>query len=166
VLVRDRPPIPNKSDLPDHGPFEKEGEGWSEYITVPVADLEGRYPQMDLGVSSKGGTNALARLMKEYGTKVSMNIDENGTRKMPVVEIGANAFESQKAVGVKYAPTFKIVGWISVGQMDKIAAARADNITDEDADEQEAAPAPAPAPAQAAASPKQGFQANRIGKRV
>jgi hypothetical protein len=113
VMSSDR--VMDQCDLTDHGPY-KEGEGWQEQIGVPVRDLEGG-DQLELNVSSKGGRNALIRLASDYGTKVRMNIDEEGNPKIPLVEVSAQSFVSKLAAGKKWAPIFKIVDWMPAAEL-------------------------------------------------
>lgn len=164
VLSNDQPP--EFSELKDYGPY-REGEGWSEQVGVPVRDLEGG-EQLEMNLSSIGGRNALVRLADEFGQKVRMNMDEEGNPKVPIVEITAQSFESQKAAGTKWAPIFKIVDWMSVEELSELANA-AGNPADEqdgptsgaaasesDADEvnQQSAPQQSAARVQQAASDK------------
>lgn len=177
VSVISRQPVPAKEQLDDHGPYTREGDGWSEMMSVPVADMDGEYPQLDLGLSSRGGINALTRLASEFGSKVRMNLDDKMRPKLPVVELNAQSFEPKNVPGKKWAPVFTIVGWIGIDDMeaanrDREASAK------ESEPAQAAAPAPAPAPkppaaapaapvATAAAEPAQaGFRQGRIGKRT
>lgn len=106
--------IKTQAELPDYGPF-KEGEGWMNCAEVPVTLLDTN-EQVDISLSSKGGVNALLRLGQDWSSKSKMNLDENGDRKQMLVELGAVSFTSDKAAGKKWAPTFKIVEWVSIAE--------------------------------------------------
>jgi hypothetical protein len=115
VRVMSGESVLDKEELPDHSPY-KEGEGWQEQIGVPVRDLEGG-EQLEINLSNISGRNALIRLASDFGTKVRMNIDEEGQPKIPIVEVSASSFTSKNFPGKKWAPAFKIVGWMSVAEL-------------------------------------------------
>jgi hypothetical protein len=156
--VMDRAPIRDKESLPDYGPY-KEGEGWSECIEVPVKSID-TGEEMEISLSSRGGVSALARLASEFGTKVRMNIDASGSPKIPLVTIDSISFESQKAVGKKWAPVFKIVEWATADEL--LAQSMA---VDEELSEEPVAVEPAPAPAPAPAA-KPAATTRRLGQRT
>lgn len=111
-----REPVPAISDLPDHGPY-KESEGWKDAFMVKVFDMETQ-TELEHTVSNISGCNAMRALIKDFGSKVRLNVDETGMPKSPIVEISANSFESPKSPTKKWAPAYKIQDWISIAEMD------------------------------------------------
>lgn len=148
--------LPMKTELFDHGPYANKNDGWTELVELPVKFLD-TGEEADISLSSAGGRNALLRLGSEWATKSKMNLDEDGNRKVAIVEIGAQGFKPKDAPGTKYAPVLKIVDWVSVAEL-------SDHEGDY-ADEEAVEEAPAPAAAKPAAPVKAGGY--RVpGKRV
>jgi len=134
--VVSRAPRIDQSTLADYGPY-KEGEGWSNAMRVTVRRLDNGM-EYELLMSSMSGVNALSALMADWGAKVRMQQCEDGTYKIPIVEIGARAFEPKNSPGKKYAPQFKIAGWLSEAEASEILA---ENIANEEVEpEQEPEP--------------------------
>ena len=107
---------PTLADLPDFGPYTKQGDGWSEAYRVMVVNLEDG-SEYEFTVSNRSGCNAMGALVKDFHGKARMTLDQDGNLKTPVVEINARSFESKKFSGKKYAPEFKIVDWLSSEDM-------------------------------------------------
>lgn len=136
-------PKPTEDDCPDYGPYSREGDGWSPAFRVMVRDLEDG-TEYELTLSNKSGCNAMAALIKDFGDKARMHVNEDGSAKAPIIEIGSQGFETNKAAGKKYAPTFKIVDWYSTEEMAQVmggADAVDGDDTAPDTDEGETAPA-------------------------
>ena len=137
-MIMENKPAVQEEELPDY--HEKyvsaEDDGWVEQTAVPMALLDDG-SELDFKTSSASGQRALQKLAKDFGSKCQLNLDDNGELKMPVVEIGNTSFEvKKKGVGIKWAPTFKIVDWISVEEMtsmqDAAEAADAESDPEED----------------------------------
>ena len=116
TLVVDGNPTP-KSLLEDHGPYDDEEDGWSEQFSVELVELESG-EQMLLKNSSKSGLRAFGALLNAYGKAIQkgQNIGEDGDELVPVVEFSATEFTPKNSKSKKdraYAPSFKIVDWIS-----------------------------------------------------
>lgn len=109
-------PLPKKEELTDHWPAGKENvtDGWQEVIKIDVRDLEGG-PQMDLTLPSEAPWRPVWRLIKEFGETAKLHRDEQGNYKIPIVEIGTTKVNGKS--GSFYAPTFKIVDWVSEADM-------------------------------------------------
>lgn len=165
VLVTSGERMPVKDELTDHGPYTVEGEGWAEQLGVQVINpADGT--TMELNLSNRSGITALTQLAQAYGTKRKFNMDDDGSYKVPVVEISARSFTLKNAPGKKWAPNFEIVAWISEAEMAEYVTVSGDNDEDYDSADVEAVevveePAPArakpaakPAPARAKPAPK------------
>lgn len=167
-------PMLTRDQLKDHGPYEKEGEGWVEQVGVPVRDLEGG-EQMEFNLSSYSGRTALIRLAGEYGSKARMNLDPEASEaagvpvaKIPLVEISAQSFQPKRAPGTKWAPVFKIVGWMTQAELAMLAENAG---TVDEGQAAQHAPASNPQPqqqvaAQQPAAPMSARKGVRIGQRV
>ena len=135
-VIDDVQPL-EEGDLPDYSAkyIDDEEDGWSRQVTVPMALLDDG-SELEFKISSVSGIRAVQKLSKEFGTKCQLNVDENGNFKMPVIEISADEFELKKKKGVfKWAPTFKLVDWISVAEMNAmIAQSSEDEEEEEDED--------------------------------
>lgn len=156
-------PLPTEDQLTDHwdglppGKRAKETDGWREVVTVMVRDLDGG-PMMELTLPGSPGYRPINRLIKEFGGKVRMNLDDQGQPKLPLVEIGSESFDGRG--GKKYAPILKLVDWISQGELDGIEIVEAEA-------EAEVAPPPPPQPTKPPVSvPRVGAGARPVGKRV
>lgn len=126
-----------EDDLPDHGPFSREGEGWTQAVRVTVRRLEDGM-QFELMFSSKSGISTLMQLFADYVTKARMKEEAPGVFKTPIVEIGAEPFTTQKAAGRIWAPRLTIVDWMGQAEIDELMAQY--EVTTED--EYEAEPEP------------------------
>ena len=127
-------PLLAEEDLPDYTAkyVDDEEDGWSQQVSVPMALLDDG-SELEFKISSVSGIRAMQKLAKEFGTKCQLNVDKDGNFKMPVIEIGSDQFELKKKKGVfKYAPTFKIVDWLSIAEMNAMMAQAAEEAEDED----------------------------------
>lgn len=105
---------PAKHELEDHGPYTNDNDGWSEQSSAAFRDVE-TGEEFLYKTSSKSGRMALANLVRDYGKAFQMN-----PGKLPVIELDATSFTPKKApksAGKKYAPTFKIVEWVSEAEL-------------------------------------------------
>lgn len=162
VSIISRTPLPNESDLP---PIEKvkDSDGWRKVVVVSVRDVDGEWEQMDLTLPAGEPWRPINRLIKEYGQNVRQQWDAAaGLPKVPIISVGAEAFELKKTAGKKYAPTFKIVEWIPHGEMQEIVAAA-------EAAREEAAPTAASEPETEVETvplaEKKSFRDQRLGRR-
>ncbi len=153
-----------------------DGEDWRFLMEVPVKTLD-TGEQAVLGLSSKGGTRALSRLLAEWGQRVRMNMEADGkTPKVCLVEVSAEKFKTKGddgKVAYAFAPRFKIVEWVDHAEL--VGGIGAEGVADAPAEEEVAeeqevveapkAPAKAAAPAPAAARPTTGFGSGLRGVR-
>lgn len=116
-------PPPPKHSLTDHGPYRK-GEGWVEQKTIEFKTIEGDILNLLFQANNKSKMNALEALMKDFGRNF-----RNNPGCLPVIEFGSTSFETQerdeegKPYGrkiKKYAPSFKILGWLAETELDAI----------------------------------------------
>lgn len=132
--------MPSRAELTNHEPPEgyKQGEGWAEQVGVQVINPNDG-TVMELNLSNKSGVAALSQLANAYGTKRKFNLDERGVPKLPLIEISARSFPPKNAPGLKWAPDFKIISWVSEEEMQHYISS---NSYDEGEEGQAAAPAP------------------------
>ena len=134
---------PAKHTLTDHGPYEDaEKDGWSQQSSAQFRDIETGSEYL-YKTSSAGGRIALANLVQDYGKAFQRHPGE-----LAIVELSNTSFEAKnrktgKKLGKKYAPMFKIVGWVKEDELlAKFDAMAAEQNEDEDAEEEELAPPP------------------------
>lgn len=136
-VVDGKPPL--QSDLADHGPYEKHDDGtqdgWSEQARVTFISLEDGETYV-YKTSSKSGLRALGNLLRDFARQMRSHPDA-----LPVAEFGATSFipKNNKKIGKKYAPSFKLVGWVQQEEIDALADGAggeddAGNYADEPAD--------------------------------
>ena len=98
---------PSENTLPDHGPYDDEDDGWSSQVIILFSTNDG--DRLKFKSSSKSGKRAFGTLLNDYAKQYKNHPDE-----LPVVEINATGFmPKDKKISKKYAPTFRIVDWIS-----------------------------------------------------
>jgi hypothetical protein len=100
-VLEGRPPL--EKDLPDHGPYDQD-DGWGPSCGFKIVTETG--DEVTMNLNSRSGDIAFRRLLGQIGKGAAKN-----PGKLPVVELGAAAFENKKSRGRKFAPTFEIVGW-------------------------------------------------------
>lgn len=113
VRVVDGKP-PGEDELENHGPYEGD-DGWNDQVKINFKDEETGETYI-FKSSSKSALRAFGVLMKDYGRQFKNHPDE-----YPIVELGSVGYmPKDKKIGKKYAPTFKIVDWISVEESDAL----------------------------------------------
>lgn len=111
---------PQVHELTDHGPYKRERDGWSEQSAIKFRSLEDG-TEFTYQTSSKSGVMALGRLAVTYGKNYAQKIDDDGDNLVPIVEVGASSFSPKNDPGItKYAPTMKIVDWISHAELNQM----------------------------------------------
>ena len=136
-------PAPASSDgLPDHGPYTKykDGpeDGWQKAGEIVVLDISDEPKIFNFSFLGDTKLNAFARLCGEFGRLWKVHPGE-----VPVIEISARSFEPKgvRSGELKWAPTYKIVGWISETEYDEIAtqavSAQAGSAVDDGSDNPE-----------------------------
>lgn len=140
TLILEGTPTP-KSQLEDHGPYDDDEDGWQEQFSVELVELESG-EQMLLKNSSKSGLRAFGNLLNAYGKAIQkgQNIGDDGEELIPVVEFGATEFTPKNTKSKKdraYAPSFKIVDWISSEELDEQFGGADDPSNYEDEEEEE-----------------------------
>lgn len=147
----------DKDALPDYGPYavydDGSKDGWSEQYAVTMYLTDGTKIVYKAAASTQ--VRALQQLLGSYVAGRKVHGDS-----YPVVELGANSFipKGSKKAGKKYAPTFKIVKYLSPEEFDDLQLT-AQTTQQDDGDEAaqdeadtppavvKATPAPATAPA-------------------
>lgn len=139
VRITDGKP-PAKHTLTDHGPYDDEKDGWSQQSSAQFRDIETGAEYL-YKTSSKGGRIALGNLVQDYGKAFQRHPGE-----LAIVELSNTSFDAKdpknpkKKLGKKYAPVFKIVGWVSEAELLAKFDAMAADENDDDGDEDEAPP--------------------------
>jgi hypothetical protein len=123
VLVKildGKPPL--EHNLPDHGPFDSEDDGWREATALPMILLtNGDGPDADadagLKLNFKGSSGSSVRGVRKLSGAFGKLFREH-QGEFPVIELSAEQFAAkEKKYGKKYAPIFTIKGWISEDEL-------------------------------------------------
>lgn len=138
-ILEGKPPL--EHNLPDHGPFDSDDDGWREATSLPMVLLcNGENDDSEAGTRMlfKGSSGSTVRGVRKLSGAFGKLFREN-QGKLPVIEISAESFQArEKKYGKKYAPIFKIVGWIEEGELAAIVGETGDTEADY---EPESAPA-------------------------
>lgn len=145
-IMDGKPPLEHQ--LPDHGPFDSNDDGWREATALPMVLLvnvvDGVDSEEEAGTKLmfKGSSGSSVRgIRKLSGAFGKLFREHQG--EFPVIEISAEAFQAkEKKFGKKYAPMFKIVGWIGESEL----AGMIGDSTEGDYEQEDAPALPAPAP--------------------
>jgi hypothetical protein len=138
-------PPSHESDLPDHGPFTTEEDGWQKQVSAQMRLLDAQDPEdsgaeMILKMSSYSGVVALKKLMKNCFAEMTVR----GEDAVPIIEVGAEGFmPKEKKYGKKYAPVFTIVEWTTRAALEE----RYGTVKQDDPNNYVSAPVPVAAPA-------------------
>lgn len=117
VSILDGQP-PSEKELEDHSPYASDDDGWSEQIRIVFKDVESG-ETYTFKTSSRAAMRAVGSLMKDYSRQFKNHPDE-----LPVVEIGSTSYiPKEKKHGKKHAPTFKIVSWMHVEEVEALSSA-------------------------------------------
>ena len=114
---------PAEAALPDHGPYEtyKDGsqDGWTRAGEITCVDVNDGLGVFDFSFYNVSSMMAFEALLGAFGKVYKMHAGE-----VPVVEIGSRSFVPKGVRGEakKWAPTYKIVGWISTDEYDALSA--------------------------------------------
>jgi len=111
VLVASGEKAPSKHNLPDHGPYDDEDDGWRKQAAILFKDPE-TGDQYYFKTSSASGVRALATLGNAFGKGMK---EHNPAHEVPLVELDAHSFEVKgKKKVTKHAPVFNITDWMDV----------------------------------------------------
>lgn len=120
-IMDGKPPL--EHNLPDHSPYDSNDDGWREATALPMVLLTNVIDNVD--DDSEAGTRLLFKgssasscrgVRKLSGAFGKLFREKPG--QFPVIEIDAESFQAkEKKFGKKYAPIFKIVGWIGEDEL-------------------------------------------------
>lgn len=118
-------------ELPDHGPYEDDDDGWSEQHTIDLVMMDDPYTTMIFQANNRSKMNALGSFFKDW---------KNNYKKhpgcLPVVEMDETEFEAKTGKGnrtvTKHAPVFTIVDWVSKEDLIKMLEGAAEDYDEED----------------------------------
>lgn len=178
-ILDGKPPL--EHNLPDHGPYDSNDDGWREATACPMVLLvNGQDNDEDAGLrlNFKGSSASSVRGVRKLSGAFGKLFREKPGM-FPVIEISGESFDArEKKFGKKHAPIFKIVGWIGEDELAGLVgdttggdyeaeeeqpaaapatrrlAAPAPEPEPEEVAEEEVAPAPAPRRAAAEAAPR------------
>jgi hypothetical protein len=152
-ILEGNPPL--KSQLEDPGPLDDEDDGWSEQFSFEVGEMKSG-EKLLFKNGSKSGLRAFGNLLSQYGRAIQkgQNLDDNGEELHPVVEFDSVEFTPKNSKSKKdraYAPSFKIIDWISETELEEMFGGEdnPDNYEEEEApkaDAKKKAAKPAPEP--------------------
>lgn len=115
VRVLDGKP-PKESELEDHSPYASDEDGWSEQVKINFKNVDGE--DYVFKSSSGAAKRSFGLLLKEYGRQFKNHPDE-----FPIVELSSTSYmPKEKKHGKKHAPTFKIVDWIAISEVEAMVA--------------------------------------------
>lgn len=105
---------PLVGELPDHGPYDNDQDGWAG-----TASIQGRFLKTDeeflYRPSSRGGLNALAGLAGKYATR-----RQRQPNVVPIVRLESKSYSHQQ-FGEIFNPVLRVIDWQD--EPDLIAAA-------------------------------------------
>jgi hypothetical protein len=114
-------PVPKKAELPDHGPYTEENDGWQEAIRVPLIVLPGLgghdtvFMGCEFSAMSTGARNALYSLSKDYANWIKRG-EVTEEKPYVIVEAGADSYK-HKQYGKVHFPVFSIVQAVSKDEL-------------------------------------------------
>jgi hypothetical protein len=97
----------NLDDLPDHGPYEKDGDGWSEQAAVNVRDLQ-TGTEIVLKGSSRGFLQMIYKLSGEFANKAKT--EGKAGKIIPIVRLSSDSYKHDD-YGKVHTPLMEIEGW-------------------------------------------------------
>lgn len=116
--------LPAEDTLKDHGPYappepDEVADGWHKQSVIELRSEEDG-TLFTYKTSSESGKRSVAALTMNFGKKMSRHPNQ-----LPIVEIGATKFDAKnskgKTRGTKYAPTFEIIGWMTIDAFEDLA---------------------------------------------
>ena len=114
VLVSSGEPVPREEDLPDHGPYDADQDGWAGTASIQLRLLK-TDEELLYRPSSRGGLNALAGLARRYATK-----RQQQPNVLPVVRLESKSYQHAQ-YGETFNPVLRVIDWRE--EPDLIAAA-------------------------------------------
>lgn len=117
-ILDGKPPLEHQ--LPDHGPYDSNDDGWREATALPMVLLcNGLEDETEAGTkllfkgSSASSTRGVRKLSGQFG-----KLFREHQGQFPVIEISGEQFAArEKKFGKKHAPILKIVGWIGEDEL-------------------------------------------------
>lgn len=114
--------LPELVDLPDHwGGNPQNSDGWVKNLVFDIVDAD----TGEVGECSLKGDQPWRpawKLVKEFGEKVKVHLDDQGAPMLAIVEIGDSTFKA-KSGQMLHSPTLKLVDWITQAEVDEITVA-------------------------------------------
>jgi hypothetical protein len=152
---------PPKAQLPDHGPYG-EDDGPREQMTVDVKLLLDVPVDCVLQASNKSSINSMKRLIADFLKVYKSHQGEYAIIELTSVTFDATDPNNPKRKFKKYAPSWKIVGWMTEDELAGLSEGNPEDYESEEAEDQaedaeieaeaEEAPQSRPAPARSAAA--------------
>ena len=127
---------PKKHELPDHGPYEEDGDGWVEQMTIDMRLLEEPFTEMVFQANNASKRRAMGALMKDFSKRFQKHPGEVPVIEIEVAEFEAKMGKNSKRKVTKYAPSFKIVDWLTPEEIQDIFGAGGGEDDDDDGEDE------------------------------
>ena len=119
-IKREVVPVLSGEAIPEPPIQPIQGDKWNTLLELPIRCLDDGL-QASFGLSTTTGTRALTRVFSEWGQKVRMHIDSDGSPKVCIVEVSSKRIsfkdkEKPDETIYTFVPEFKIVEWASASE--------------------------------------------------
>ena len=119
-IKRDVVPVLSGEPIPEPPVQPIQGDKWNTLLELPIRCLDDGL-QASFGLSTTTGTRALTRVFAEWGQKVRMHMDTDGSPMVCIVEVSSKRIsfkdkEKPDETIYTYVPEFKIVEWASASE--------------------------------------------------
>jgi hypothetical protein len=119
-IKRDVVPVLSGQPIPEPPVQPIQGDKWNTLLELPVRCLDDGL-QASFGLSTPTGTRALTRVFAEWGQKVRMHMDTDGSPMVCIVEVSSKRIsfkdkEKPDETIYTFVPEFKIVEWASAAE--------------------------------------------------
>lgn len=122
---------PKKHELPDHGPYTEDNDGWSEQYTIEFTLIEEPFLTLLFQANNRSKRIAFENMMKDFAKGFKLH---EGCA--PIIELDEREFEGKAKEGKrkyrKHAPILKIVDWKSLEELAALTEGSPDDYEEED----------------------------------
>lgn len=119
-IKREVVPVLSGEPIPEPPIQPIQGDKWNTLLELPIRCLDDGL-QASFGLSTTTGTRALTRVFAEWGQKVRMHMDTDGSPMVCIVEVSSKriSFKDKNDPNetiYTFVPEFKIVEWASASE--------------------------------------------------